>query len=275
MKILIIGTWGNGMQKNVFLISLICFALMSPCLVFAKVIINGVEISDDGKIIYLDKTEQGTATAKGDTGPQGPQGPKGDEGPQGQVNKDALCQIYSTEGVSLPAFCSKKVIFLTSQQFDGNLGGLAGADAKCQTAATAGGLSGTFKAWMSDTTISARDRLTHNPAPYIRTDGATIANNWADLTDYHIKEPIMCDEFKECSAYVEMFHNDTWRVSTWTGTWANGSAYPNPVMFCDNWSAGDGSKQGSYGLASSIDEHWTDNSPMGCQNILRLYCIEQ
>ncbi|MGA9724951.1 MAG: hypothetical protein WBQ86_21020 [Candidatus Binatus sp.] len=37
-------------------------------------------------------------------------------------------------------------VFVTSNDFDGNLGGQTGADADCAAAATGAGLSGTFKA---------------------------------------------------------------------------------------------------------------------------------
>jgi cysteine-rich repeat protein len=43
---------------------------------------------------------------------------------------------------------SKKV-FVSSQMYDGNLGGLAGADAKCQALADAANLTGTYMAWIS------------------------------------------------------------------------------------------------------------------------------
>ena len=51
-------------------------------------------------------------------------------------------------------------VFVTSIGYDGNLGGLAGADAKCMTRAAAGNLSGTYKAWLSSSTVNAKDRIT-------------------------------------------------------------------------------------------------------------------
>ena len=83
-----------------------------------------------------------------------------------------------------------KTIFITSQTFNGNLGGLEGADAKCQELADAADLDGTFKAWLSDSETDARDRLTHATVPYRLVDGTTVADDFTDLTDGSLDAPI-------------------------------------------------------------------------------------
>lgn len=65
-------------------------------------------------------------------------------------------------------------------------GGVAGADAICQARASAAGLRGTFRSWISDSTSSASSRLVHHNGPYYRVDGTMVrivANDWTDLTD--------------------------------------------------------------------------------------------
>ncbi len=81
-----------------------------------------------------------------------------------------------------PGMCNS-YIFVTSSTHNGNLGGLSGADGICQTQATDAGLSGTYKAWLSDSSTSAASRLTHSSVPYITPDGAVVANDWSDFTD--------------------------------------------------------------------------------------------
>lgn len=131
---------------------------------------------------------QGPAGAGGAPGPEGPQGPAGPEGPAGaaevpQSVYDAICDLYNASGATpLPDYCAK-IIFLTSAYYTGNLGGLAGADEKCQTAATSAGLPGTYKAWLSNSSTSAADRWTHSNLAYVRTDGEIIAADWANLVD--------------------------------------------------------------------------------------------
>ena len=73
----------------------------------------------------------------------------------------------------------EKIVFVTSEIYNGALGGLAGADAKCQERADVARRSGTFKAWLSDRTASVEDRFdrSRDGAAFVRTDGVRVANN--------------------------------------------------------------------------------------------------
>jgi hypothetical protein len=62
----------------------------------------------------------------------------------------------------------------------GNLGGLAGADAYCQTLAGAVGAGGkTWHAYLSTDTVNAKDRIGNGP--WYNSKGQMIAQNVADL----------------------------------------------------------------------------------------------
>jgi hypothetical protein len=56
-------------------------------------------------------------------------------------------------------FPDQRKVFITETSFTGNLEGLAGADKKCQAEAEAGGLTGTWKAFLGDEQTLAMDRL--------------------------------------------------------------------------------------------------------------------
>lgn len=91
-----------------------------------------------------------------------------------------------------------KRIFLTSTVYDGNLGGLAGADAKCQARADAAHLGGTWKAILSTRTIDAVDRIDASVAR-VNVDGTLVMNAnqmfGPTATDgYPLVNPIL-DEF--------------------------------------------------------------------------------
>src|SRR5690606_298731 len=78
------------------------------------------------------------------------------------------------------------VIFVTSTTHTGNLGGLAGADAICQTRAAAGGLSNSalFKAIMSDATANAVDRLAVSyPVQNTQNEDVELSNLWDGVID--------------------------------------------------------------------------------------------
>ncbi len=83
---------------------------------------------------------------------------------------------------SLPCDEAECTVFVTSTRHDGDLGGLEGADDICQELSRVAGLSGSFKAWLSDDSDSPSSRFTHAETPYVLTDGARIASNWGELT---------------------------------------------------------------------------------------------
>ncbi len=162
-------------------------------------------------------------------------------------------------------------VFVTSEIFDGALGGLMGvmgADLKCQRAADNAGLNSSFKAWISNIpSPSASQRLPHNHTPYLRLDGAMVAANWSDLTDGSLLAPINIDEFGNTV-------NDE---NVWTGTNYTGLPMtPFMVYSCNNWTEnrieGGG---GGIGNTQFTDERWTHLVAQSCSAQASLYCIEQ
>ena len=90
----------------------------------------------------------------------------------------------------------EKSVFVTNAKFNGNLGGLAGADAKCQAEADGPASivpSGTYLAWLSDGFDSPDIRFTKSSHPYILPDGTKIAEDFTDLMDGSILHPINID----------------------------------------------------------------------------------
>src|SRR5262245_20181431 len=61
----------------------------------------------------------------------------------------------------------------------GNLGGLAGADATCQTLARAVGSTKTWRAYLSTSTVDAKSRIGNGP--WFNVKGVQIAKDVADL----------------------------------------------------------------------------------------------
>src|SRR3990167_4820916 len=73
-------------------------------------------------------------------------------------------------------------VFITNESYNGNLGGLIGADEICTRSAHLAGLGGKWKAWLSDSQVSASERLHHSKIPYRLLNGKLVARNWRDLT---------------------------------------------------------------------------------------------
>jgi|GEM_PF-3293460 len=159
-----------------------------------------------------------------------------------------------------------KRAFVTSTTYNGNLGGLAGADALCQARADAVSLGGTWKAYMVSGAMGL-SRLAPATVPYVRTDGVRIANNWADLSDESLMAPLNVNE-----SGLPVSGGNVWTGLTNVGGGTN--------QHCNNWTYGGGgclggSACGGGGEHGAIDNHWDGYYVFGCNSGYRLYCIEQ
>jgi hypothetical protein len=157
-------------------------------------------------------------------------------------------------------------VFLSSILYDGNLGGLSGADAKCQGLAAAAGLPGTYKAWLSDTTSSPASRFVPSSGPYQLVNGTTIAANWADLTDGNLAAPI---SVTETGGGVGATDN------TWTYTRMDGTPGGINNVHCKNWSTTAPISGGDVGVANFSDNFWTQADGSSCNSACHLYCFQQ
>ncbi len=163
-----------------------------------------------------------------------------------------------------------KFVFASSVSYTGDLGGLAGADSKCQVLAGKAALPGTYKAWLSDLTDSPSTRFSHlmDYLPYFRVDGKLVASNWDDLTDGELKFSLSADEY-----------GSPRQTGPWTGTAIDGTrATQNEKELCGNWvspSDGFGELEGITGISTETSGLWTNDVPTGCTNERSLYCFQE
>lgn len=181
---------------------------------------------------------------------------------QGMTAQDMTAQDMVPAG-------NYKRMFVTSTLYKGDLGGLAGADLKCQNAAVAIGLSGQFKAWISLNAapgVSALSRI-NDVGPWFSVDGKQkFFNNKAGLAT----SPLVPVNVDEKGKVVNTSMGE--RAEVWTGTAAGGTA---TLSDCRGWTDATAiSVAGTYGLLTSLTG-WTDAGTTGCGSAQRLYCIEQ
>lgn len=122
--------------------------------------------------------------------------------------------------------CEPRILFVTSQVWNGNLQGLLGAGAECHAAAEDAHipLPGTYKAWLSGSGVNAQDRLEHAAGLYVRTDGEVLANEWDSLVSGQLMTSPSLDENGESvSDFV------------WTGTNYRGDL---KYEWCFGWTHG-------------------------------------
>jgi hypothetical protein len=155
-----------------------------------------------------------------------------------------------------------KRVFASSSTHTGNLGGLAGADGICQSLADAEGLSGTFKAWLSSSTVTASSRLTHATIPYYLPNNTKIADDWSDLVDGTIDNPLNANE-----AGTTLPSFLPWTGATHTGGIA--------TYQCSDWTSSANAQFGSNGSSTRTDLAWTLNNTRRCDTVTRVFCFQQ
>jgi hypothetical protein len=179
------------------------------------------------------------------------------------VRSDAVDDAREEKRIDPPA----KRVFVTSDVWNGVMGGESGVDSRCVAAADRAGLGGTWSAWVSVGGKNAIDRIEHD-GPYDRLDRMRVVRNKAQLVSGVLTNPINVTETGE------PFSGET---LVWTGTFANGAASQN----CKDWTTREILDFGALGNLDRTNGTWTDNGGTGatrnwgCQTSARLYCFER
>jgi Protein of unknown function (DUF1554) len=152
---------------------------------------------------------------------------------------------------------------VTSTTYNGNLGGILGANTKCAARAAAASLSGSYFAWIGEGTGAPDTNFTKVAQPYYLVDGTTlIAGSYLTLTNgTPLAHAIDRDEFGAA-------HFDY----VWTGVNANGTA---ATSSCQNWSSASSPQLGLVGSTGEINADWTAAGGISCNQSRRLYCFGQ
>ncbi|MDB4939134.1 MAG: hypothetical protein JWP87_6106 [Labilithrix sp.] len=163
-----------------------------------------------------------------------------------------------------------KIFFVTDGRYTGDLAGLAGADAICMQEATAGGLTGVFKAWLSTSTEDAKDRIAP-VGPWQMVDGRVV------FSGATVGNP---ESFPTYSAKGNDLLFDP-NPNVWTGTTGPGRLNDGSKT-CSSWTSAGPTDTGTYGSLAWTSDLWTDERKLDatsetspCSERLRLYCFEQ
>ena len=182
---------------------------------------------------------------------------------------------------SIPANCrpftlcnndNRCTVFVTSDDFQGNFGGISGADDICQNRADDAGLVGTYLSWLSSSASnSPSQRFNQRPIPYQLTNRIRIADNFNSLTSQDLINPINVDENGNTI-------NSTFNSAVWTNTLRRGDILTGlDDTDCDNWALEpQNNATGSVGSYDETDFNWSYSGSLNpCTNEARLYCFEQ
>jgi hypothetical protein len=170
---------------------------------------------------------------------------------------ESLSQEFETANPS-PSPSQDLVMFVTSTDYSGNLGGISGADSVCNSRALAAGLSGAFVAWISDSSNQAIDRLTSN-GPWKWRNGTTVFANKLGIPNSEVIAPF--DEFGN------FLSSD----NSWTGSESDGTVNPDN---CLNWTSSNSGiigMEGDFGPGVGL---WSKKGTGTCDNLRKLICFQ-
>jgi hypothetical protein len=162
---------------------------------------------------------------------------------------------------------SEHRIFVSSLTYDGNLGGLSGADSKCSALASAAGLERVYKAFIGSSANSLKSRFTLIGPVYNFRDESTsnkIVNLGSDLFDADVEDLLANIEYDE--------NGDSVTDTVWTGSDSEGE---NALTSdCQNWSSNNGGDDGSVGDNTRTTGFYLEDPPVqACSGLYRIYCI--
>jgi hypothetical protein len=156
------------------------------------------------------------------------------------------------------------VVFVTTGLVNGAINGafsgLHGADATCQSEAMDNGLPGTFVAFLSTSTVNARDRIAGSRG-WIRTDGAPVADS---ALDFVIGGKMLNAIDHDANDIRVPFGS-----AVWTGTDVSGRADGNS---CGDWTNTTAIGASGRFDAAAPQEAFALDSP--CTALQHLYCFE-
>jgi hypothetical protein len=159
-----------------------------------------------------------------------------------------------------------RIIFASSGETDGNIGGLAGADIFVQAASANPGsvLEGQkVTALLSVEGNNAQSLFSDNGEPIYNTRGELVANSLAEMFAADSTSLVNGIQYDETGS-------DNGGI-VWTGTEANGSL---AAAHCDSFSVNSG-ESGRLGRADQTDGGWTEWGFLNCVNTAPVYGLTE
>lgn len=200
--------------------------------------------------------------------------------------KDATADETSTspeDDGGTPVKPEGRVVFVSSETFNGNLGGVAGADEKCQLLATNAQLEGTFRAIVtgsgSEETVGSRfgagTDADKKGLVLVNIKSDALALNYGALLTDGPGAPILYTE-RGNTVFPQVPDGGNASCApgaiVWTNTNSNGTADGNDN--CNDWQNDGSGTQGRVGSALSKSQ-WLSACAISCNAKARLYCGQQ
>lgn len=183
----------------------------------------------------------------------------------------ALCRGYDAIGKPPPAAlnCPPKLVFVSSGNYTGNMGGTTGPSNICQAIADQSAITQgrKFKSWNCSTCRGPYNEFVKSQTPYVLVNGTKVAESYDHLIAYDLQHPINIDENG-----MEWFGT----YGVWTGCEANGEPIGLGDYCGGAWGIYDETDYGEAGMMMMTDHRWTKAfGNLDCGMPLKIYCFEQ
>jgi hypothetical protein len=172
-----------------------------------------------------------------------------------------------------------RILFITSDVWTGDLGGVSGADLKCQAAAKSSSLPNAtkYRAWLSDDFQSPASRLSqwNSPVPVILVGGTLVAADLGELAELGPRTGISRTPVGQLLVDRRVH----------TNTSAFGEIF-SITDHCDGWTSADVQHEARRGYNALAVEQgpdwqqfqaerwWTSFQTINCNELAHLYCID-
>jgi cysteine-rich repeat protein len=172
-------------------------------------------------------------------------------------------------------------VFITSTNGPNNngvLGGVAGADAHCQSLADAEGLGGTYMAWLTGSDAGSAPAVRFASTEFrgwylLPTDPPTgVARGWQDLVSPNDDMPA---NYLQAAIVVDEQANSINSAFPWSNTTSAGTQ-KDSTNHCMDWTTDAAGQNGHTGRSAAgvVDNSWTDDISLPCGVGARLYCFQ-
>ncbi|MEI8027756.1 MAG: hypothetical protein WCI18_15515 [Pseudomonadota bacterium] len=202
---------------------------------------------------------------------------------------DKNFSIGNSGALLIPGAPSVKRIFVSSESYTGNLGGIQGADSKCQGLAITAGLSGNWIALLGGGGVTGRDRLPVGAISDMKGKnifGTTSENPFWSLSDVpraNFNEkgelvsaaPVWTNLYWKTGEIVGVAICNNWTISVGGGSSISGSYLygPSQIWVTGGFAGINDAGKGLWAAASWGPDK--NESTLICSNKARIYCVEK
>ena len=170
--------------------------------------------------------------------------------------------------------CYKIVLTTLNEGHQGDLGGVTGADALCAKQAMQSGWTGTFKAFLSDSTRNVKDLITGTNAlkvQVVNTKGTLLYSSWNLIfaqSGWQTKNQIW--SFNG-TLVDEGYGSPSWsNADGWHGSKPDGTVLTG--LTCKDWTVKTSTDAAGHG---EVDEGlWIGAAIRSCDNYLAVVCVQ-